>query len=222
MIRSSCRMVPRMSFLRAAALGTTLLAIACIASPARAADCVRLTCPASSATPDACELPATALRARLPSGLRLAAVRGGTAVSARRASTFEACAPVGWLTAPVALDAGALHGAVRIAGAFRSAGVVRYAPGNGFALAFLPQPAALRRGGRFFRASFEVIGLDDAVPLARIRVPPRLAGATCWQAQGTLEARDFDVLVGPSEEAGAHARVARLTGLHAFEACTAP
>lgn len=198
---------------------TVLLVLATHGHAAPPPACVRVVCPGNGSDDPACTVPAHALSAALPSGLRVAAIRGHTGFAERGEATGPACAAVARLGQPLSLDTGSMYGAVQVTGALSTTGTLRYEPNDGGELEFRPAPATLRRGGAFFQRAFARLKLDEARPATPITPPAALQNASCWQADATLKATDFWVVVGDSSSAGTYVQQRTLSGVRNFRAC---
>lgn len=177
--------------------------------------CYLVTC----AQGETCEVRPPGVTAALPPGMRLHVLRGFTKVYPGEEAEPHGCTRVLRLPQTVSLDAGHLYGGLAITGRLQVPGVLRYEPNDGGEWMFVPDASALAGGGRFFRAKFAQIKLDEALPARPVPPTAALRQADCWQARGQLDATDFDVVVGDTSAAGTYARHARVSGLHGFAAC---
>lgn len=107
-----------------------------------------------------------------------------------------------------------------VTGRLQARGTLRYEPNDGGVWAFRPDKGALRGRGRFFKAHFGHIKLDEAQPAVAIAPPAGLAKADSWQAKATVKLSDFSVLIGDTSAAGTYAGKARITQVSGFERCT--
>lgn len=99
-------------------------------------------------------------------------------------------------------------------------GILRFEPNDGGELEFRPALGVFHGAGRFFKANFTRIKLDEAKPSVRIAPPESLTRANCWEANASAELSDFSVLIGDTSAAGTYAQQARITQVGGFAKCT--
>ncbi|WP_458233009.1 hypothetical protein [Roseateles sp. P5_E8] len=194
-------------------LVSTLLLVSTHAALAQ--DCIRITC----GQDDYCEATPSRLTAALPPGFEIRSIRGNTKIASQGEVALLECRPASHLPVGVSADKASIYGSVHVTGKLHASGTLRFEPNDGGELEFRPDKETLQVAGRFFKANFTRIKLDEAQPSVKIAPPKSLAGANCWQAKATAELSDFSVLIGDTSAAGTYARQARVTQVSGFTKC---
>lgn len=157
------------------------------------------------------------VRATLPEGLTLAAVRGLYADDGGRYVEIDP------RRSPVDLDrpdaeGNAFGGALLVVGKRKWRGHLRYEPNNAWHFAFVPDAQGGDDSAPLLRA-FATIVLDRDDGTLPVSPPDALVAAGCWEAKATAHFVDFNMMLGDGELAGVRPMTFRLSKVREFRAC---
>lgn len=157
------------------------------------------------------------VRATLPKGLRLAAVRGLYVDDGGRYVEVDSRRTPVDLDRPDA-EGNPFGGALLVAGKRQWRGHLRYEPNNAWHFAFVPE-AQIDDASAPLQRAFATIVLDRDDGTLPVSPPASLAAAGCWEATATAHFADFSVLLGDGELAGVRPMMLRLSNVRDFRAC---